>query len=183
MHEMFVLTVPVLEKIIRPILVYLLLVALVRVFGKRELAQLNPFDLIVLLCLSNTLQNAIIGNDNTVTGGALGAVSLLGINWLMVRALYNRPRLQAMVEGRPTPLIKGGKVLEDALRSQVLTHEELRSAIHRQGFAGIKEVEEVILEPSGTFGIKPKELAMDPNSAILAKLEAIEKQLAAMAKP
>lgn len=179
---MFVLTIPWLEKVARPILVYLLLVALVRIFGKRELAQLNPFDLIVLLCLSNTLQNAIIGNDNTVTGGALGAFSLLAINWVTVRVLYHRPRLQAVVEGRPTPLIKNGKVIEDALKAQVLTHDELRAAIHRQGFAGLKEVEEVVLEPAGTFGIKPKDRALDPDSEIIARLEAIERHLGSLAR-
>src|ERR1700760_4838457 len=77
----------VLEKIIRPILVYLFLVSLLRIFGKRELAQLNPFDLVVLLCLSNTVQNAIIGEDNTVTGGIVGVFSLLGVNWLLTRVL------------------------------------------------------------------------------------------------
>ena len=79
--NMFVLTIPWLEKIIRPTIVYFALVLLLRAFGKRELAQLNPFDLVVLLCLANTLQNAIIGNDNTVVGGLIGAFSLLLVNW------------------------------------------------------------------------------------------------------
>src|SRR6266849_10996612 len=77
LHDMFVVSLPVAEKIIRPILVYVALVILLRVFGKRELAQLNPFDLVVLLSLSNTVQNAIIGDDNSVTGGIIGAVTLL----------------------------------------------------------------------------------------------------------
>jgi hypothetical protein len=100
-QDMFHLPLPVLEKLLRPVLVYLVLVALLRMFGKRELAQLNPFDLVVLLSLSNTVQNAIIGDDNSVTGGVIGAFSLLAINWLVVRALFRSPRLTRMLEGRP----------------------------------------------------------------------------------
>jgi uncharacterized membrane protein YcaP (DUF421 family) len=84
-NDMFVIGLPILEKILRPILVYLALVVLLRIFGKRELAQLNPFDLVVLLSLSNTVQNAIIGNDNSVTGGIIGAITLLATNYLVVR--------------------------------------------------------------------------------------------------
>ncbi len=83
--SMFHLPVPVLEKILRPVIVYVFLVACLRIFGKRELAQLNPFDLVVLLTLSNAVQNAIIGDDNSITGGLIGAFSLLIINWIVVR--------------------------------------------------------------------------------------------------
>ena len=88
LDSMFHLPLPLVEKILRPVVVYLALVLLLRVFGKRELAQLNPFDLVVLLSLSNTVQNAIIGEDNSVTGGIIGAVSLLTINWMVVRILF-----------------------------------------------------------------------------------------------
>ena len=89
--DMFVLTLPWAEKILRPVLVYLVLIVGLRLSGKRELAQLNPFDLIVLLTLSNTVQNAIIGDDNTVTGGVIGAATLLTINYLLVRFLFGLP--------------------------------------------------------------------------------------------
>ena len=92
-NDMFVIALPVLEKILRPVLVYLALVVLLRIFGKRELAQLNPFDLVVLLSLSNTVQNAIIGNDNSVTGGLIGALTLLATNYLVVRFLFRHRRL------------------------------------------------------------------------------------------
>src|SRR5512147_2594750 len=88
LRDMFVLSVPVLEKVLRPWLVYIFLVVGLRVFGKRELAQINTFDLIVLLTLSNTVQNAIIGDDNTVAGGVIGAISLLALNYLVVRFLF-----------------------------------------------------------------------------------------------
>src|ERR1700735_1639849 len=100
-NEMFSLPLPILEKIARPVIVYVFLVLLLRVFGKRELAQLNPFDLVVLLMLSNTVQNAVIGNDNSVTGGLIGAFSLLGTNYLVVRFLFKHRRIDQILEGSP----------------------------------------------------------------------------------
>ena len=91
--HMFALGLPVLEKVLRPIAVYLFLVVGLRLAGKRELAQLNPFDLIVLLTLSNTVQNAIIGDDNSITGGLIGAATLLLVNWVVVRFLFAHPAL------------------------------------------------------------------------------------------
>src|SRR5580700_4840201 len=104
--HMFQLPLPILEKLLRPIVVYLVLVLLLRIFGKRELAQLNPFDLVVLLSLSNTVQNAIIGDDNSVTGGIIGAFSLLAINWFVVRVLFRSRRLTRALEGRAVVLIQ-----------------------------------------------------------------------------
>src|SRR5215831_5809209 len=109
-HDLLHPDVSVLEKIIRPILVYLFLVVSLRLAGKRELAQLNPFDLVVLLTLSNAVQNAIIGNDNSVTGGIVGATTLLVINYIVVRFLYSHERLDRLVEGDAELLIENGKV-------------------------------------------------------------------------
>src|SRR5689334_3968511 len=97
-NDMFALMVPVLEKMFRPVAVYAVLVVLLRIFGKRELAQLNPFDLVVLLSLSNTVQNAIIGNDNSITGGVIGAFTLMATNYLVVRFLFRHRRLDELVE-------------------------------------------------------------------------------------
>src|SRR5260221_4352704 len=108
--DMFVLGGPILEKILRPVIVYIFLIVGLRLSGKRELAQLNPFDLIVLLTLSNTVQNAIIGNDNSVTGGIIGAASLLAVNYLVVRFLYDHRKIDQLVEGRADVFIKDGKV-------------------------------------------------------------------------
>ena len=99
--EIFALGAPLVEKMLRPMLVYAFLVVVLRVFGKRELAQLNPFDLVVLLSLSNTVQNAIIGNDNSLTGGLVGAFTLLAMNYLVVRFLFRHRRLDQIFEGRP----------------------------------------------------------------------------------
>src|SRR5207249_5901215 len=124
MHEiwkdLFVLGIPLLEKILRPILVYAFLVVSLRLSGKRELVQLNPFDLVVLLTLSNTVQNAIIGDDNTVTGGVIGATSLLVVNYLVVRFLYQHRKLDQLVEGRADVLIEDGKVKTHNLKQELI---------------------------------------------------------------
>src|ERR1700690_973820 len=109
--DMFVLAIPVAEKILRPVVVYLFLVVGLRLAGKRELAQLNPFDLVVLLTLSNTVQNAIIGDDNSVTGGVVGAATLLLVNYLVVRFLFRHEELDRLVEGEATVLIEHGRIL------------------------------------------------------------------------
>src|ERR1700692_1544311 len=108
--DMFVLALPLAEKILRPIVVYFFLVIGLRLAGKRELAQLNPFDLVVLLTLSNTVQNAIIGDDNTVTGGFIGAATLVLVNYLFVRFLYSHPKIDEAIEGKTDVLIEGGKL-------------------------------------------------------------------------
>jgi uncharacterized membrane protein YcaP (DUF421 family) len=159
-HEMwgqiFTVGVPVAEKILRPMIVYAFLVVILRVFGKRELAQLNPFDLVVLLSLSNTVQNAIIGNDNSLTGGLIGAFTLVGVNYLVVRFLFRHRRLDQVFEGKPTVLVEGGKIVRHALSRELLTHAELLTVVHRQGFNSLQEVERCILEPGGTFFIQGK---------------------------
>jgi uncharacterized membrane protein YcaP (DUF421 family) len=149
--SMFHLHLSILEKILRPMIVYLCLIVFLRIFGKRELAQLNPFDLVVLLSLSNTVQNAIIGDDNSITGGIIGALSLLTINWALSRALFYMPRLNETLEGSSTTLIENGVIDEKALRSETLTELELMSVLHKQGIDSVAEVAKCVLEPNGTF--------------------------------
>jgi uncharacterized membrane protein YcaP (DUF421 family) len=155
-HEIFDVGTPVLEKILRPVIVYIFLVVLLRIFGKRELAQLNPFDLVVLLSLSNTVQNAIIGNDNSLSGGIIGAFTLLAVNYIVVRFLFRHRRLDQVFEGKPTTIIDQGKIVKSALSKELLTHSELMTVLHRQGFDGLEEVERCVLEPGGTFHIQRK---------------------------
>jgi len=180
--HMFNLPLPILEKVLRPVIVYLVLIVLLRIFGKRELAQLNPFDLVVLLSLSNTVQNAIIGEDNSVTGGVIGAFGLLAINWLVVRTLYSSPRLTRIVEGRSTVLIRDGQIDKKAVKRESLTHEELVEVIHKQGFERLSQVKRCELEPNGTFYLE----AFDPSSAdkqhkeLLDRLEALTREVAAL---
>lgn len=157
LHDMLHLPIPVLEKILRPIIVYLTLILLLRVFGKRELAQLNPFDLVVLLSLSNTVQNAIIGDDNSLSGGIIGACALLSANWLVNRVLYAMPRLNDAIQGKATVLVRDGKVDKEAMQREILTREELVEVLHKQGVRGLGDVKQCTLEPSGTFYVESKE--------------------------
>ena len=182
-NDMFALVVPIAEKVLRPIIVYLALVILLRIFGKRELAQLNPLDLVVLLTLSNTVQNAIIGNDNTISGGVLEAVTLMATNYLVVRFLFRHRRLDQIVEGKPTTLIERGKVQHKNLARELLTHSELLTVLHRQGFDDVDEVEQCVLEPSGTFAVKRKVPAQDDiqYAELVRRLESIDTRLAALA--
>src|SRR4029434_476368 len=155
--DMFTLGVPVLEKVLRPIMVYLFLVVSLRVFGKRELAQLNPFDIVVLLSLANTVQNAIIGDDNSVTGGLIGAFSLLSVNYLVVRFLFRHRRLDQMLEGTATTLIDNGKLKQDALAKELMTVSDLRTVAHRQGFKHLQDIKKCVLEPDGDIYIEGKD--------------------------
>ncbi len=180
--HMFTMPLPILEKLLRPVIVYLVLVLLLRLFGKRELAQLNPFDLVVLLSLSNTVQNAIIGDDNSVTGGVIGAFSLLAINWLVVRVLFRSRRLTRALEGRATLLVRNGQIDQKALNRESLTREELLAVIHRQGFESLHQVRRCELEPNGTFYVE----AFDPSTAdkhhaeLLEKIDALRREVAAL---
>jgi uncharacterized membrane protein YcaP (DUF421 family) len=178
LHHMFAVPIPLLEKIIRPVIVYLFLVILLRIFGKRELAQLNPFDLVVLLSLSNTVQNAIIGDDNSVAGGLIGAVSLLVINYLVVRFLFRHRRLDQLVEGKPAVLVRNGKIDKHNLARELITTAELTVMIRRQGFDSLEDLEEVILEPGGGFIMKAKKPTHDQH--VDSKLDAILTELAAI---
>jgi uncharacterized membrane protein YcaP (DUF421 family) len=177
--DMFVLKIPVLEKIVRPILVYLFLVLMLRVFGKRELAQLNPFDLVVLLSLSNTVQNAIIGDDNSLVGGLVGAFSLLSMNYLVIRFLFKHRRLDQIVEGNPTVLIEKGKVVQDNLAKELMTQSELATIAHRQGFPHLRDVERCILEPGGNFRVEGKEPGAPDrrHQELLQQLDLMNKKL------
>ncbi len=178
--DIFVVAIPVAEKVLRPVLVYLALVVLLRVFGKRELAQLNPFDLVVLLSLSNTVQNAIIGNDNSLSGGLIGAVTLLVTNYLVVRFLFRHRRLDELVGGSSTVLIDSGCVVNKNLAKELLTRSELMTVLHRQGFSDVDEVENCVLEPSGTFAIKRKDPPTSDlqHSEVLRRLTEIDRKLA-----
>ena len=178
--DLFVLGLPVAEKVLRPVIIYFFLVLGLRFAGKRELAQLNPFDFVVLMTLSNTVQNGIIGDDNSVTGAILGASSLLLVNYVVVRLLFGHEKLEHLVEGDSTVLIDGGRVLHDRLKAELITLPELESAAHKQGFAGLDEVDRAVLEPGGTISFFRKN--PDPDTvqfqALTARLDGIASTLA-----
>jgi uncharacterized membrane protein YcaP (DUF421 family) len=178
--DMFVLAVPLAEKILRPIFIYVFLVVGLRLAGKRELAQLNPFDLVVLLTLSNTVQNAIIGDDNSVTGGIIGAATLLLVNSLVVRFLYNHEKIDRLVEGEPCLLIEDGKIRQEQLAREVLTRQELQAVANRQGIGNLDEVDRAVLEPSGTISFIVKKPLPDEmrHQELMHLLERVSDELA-----
>jgi uncharacterized membrane protein YcaP (DUF421 family) len=160
-RDMFVLGLPLAEKILRPIFVYAFLVISLRLSGKRELVQLNPFDLVVLLTLSNTVQNAIIGDDNSVSGGIIGATSLLAVNYLVVRFLYGHKRIDQLVEGSADVLIENGTVRLERLKKELISPTQLEAAARKQGFESLNDVQKCILEPGGNLTFIGKKPATD----------------------
>jgi uncharacterized membrane protein YcaP (DUF421 family) len=178
--DMFVITLPILEKILRPVIVYFFLVLMLRLSGKRELVQLNPFDLVVLLTLSNTVQNAIIGDDNSVSGGVLGASSLLAVNYLTVRFLYKHKKLDQIVEGKADILIENGKLRPEHLKNELITTAQLEAAARKQGFGSLSEVDQCSLEPGGTLsfiGKKPDADALR-HKELLDRIDKLKEELA-----
>jgi uncharacterized membrane protein YcaP (DUF421 family) len=167
---------------VRPVLVYIFLIVGLRLAGKRELAQLNPFDLVVLLTLSNTVQNAIIGSDNSVTGGVIGATTLLVVNYIVVRFVFKYEKLDRLIEGSADMLIEHGEVKEARMKKELITHAELLSAAHKQGFATLDEIDCAILEPGGTISFFAKKPSTDDerHAALLAELAQIKEQLAGL---
>src|SRR6516225_2284757 len=184
MHEiwkdMFVLGLPLAEKILRPMIVYAFLVVSLRLSGKRELVQLNPFDLVVLLTLSNTVQNAIIGEDNSVTGGIIGATSLLVANYLVVRFLYGHRSLDQLIEGKADVLIEDGKVKTQHLKRELITMAQLEAAARKQGFESLSEVLQCVLEPGGTISFIGRKPGVDEarHGELLKKFDALTAELA-----
>jgi uncharacterized membrane protein YcaP (DUF421 family) len=181
-HNMFVLGLPIGEKILRPVLVYLFLIVGLRLAGKRELAQLNPFDLVVLLTLSNTVQNAIIGTDDTVTGGVIGASTLLFVNYVLVRFISRHEKLERFIEGDPDVLIEGGRITADCLQKEAISVLELEAAAHKQGFASLDEIDRAVLEPNGSIAFFAKKPNPDiaRHDEIMQRLDQITAQLAAL---
>jgi len=180
--HMFHIPLPLLEKIIRPALVYLSLILLLRAFGKRELAQLNPFDLVVLLTLSNTVQNAIIGEDNSLSGGLLGAVSLLTMNWMVNRTLFWLPKVRSFILGQRTVLIEDGEIDQTAMKREIMTQDELMGVLHRNGVHSPEDLKLCSLEPSGNFYLNKKEDATPTAhfEALMKKMEELSAEIAAL---
>ena len=174
-HNLFVPELSIAEKILRPVLVYAFLVVAVRLAGRRELAQLNSFDLVVLLMLANTVQNATIGNDNSLLGGLIGVSALLVINYVVVRFLYRYRSVDRLLEGGPVELIRGGKVLSDHLGREAITEEELMEAIRKQGLASAADVDRAVLETGGTISVVVRKPT--PTEERLHRFEGVLKEI------
>jgi uncharacterized membrane protein YcaP (DUF421 family) len=148
-HDIFHLQVSFGEKVVRAVLVYVFLVAALRVVGKRELGQANTLDLVVLLLVANAVQNGIIGNDVSVTGAVIGALTLFAVNELFTRTAYVSPLVSRVLEGDPSTLIRNGKPIQKALFRAGISLPELRAIARRQGFGDLGEVHTALLETNG----------------------------------
>lgn len=169
------------EKAVRTVLVYLVILVLLRWGGRRELAQLNTFDLVVMLLLANVVQNAIIGPDNSVSGAAFGAAVLLAVNALVVRAASLSSRLGRLLEGTPVILARDGQWLPSEVRRSGLNRADLDVAVKRQGGDDVSETTSVSLEPSGSLLVSLREgdQAADKNdvAALRAEIAALRQEL------
>jgi uncharacterized membrane protein YcaP (DUF421 family) len=175
LHHLVHLGISPAEKAVRTAAVYITLLVLLHIAGKRQLAQLNSFDLVVLLLLSNVVQNAIIGDDNSLLGGLLGAVILLAANGLLVRFAFMSPRFGKAIQGGATVVARDGRVDDEQLRKLAITHEELVAGLRRQGLE-LDDTLKVTLEPEGTFNATPRpKPSLDD---VMRKLDEIEQKLA-----
>jgi uncharacterized membrane protein YcaP (DUF421 family) len=150
---MFNMTVPWWELVLRSVLVYGFLIALLRVTGKRQVGQLAPFDLVLLLVLSNAVQNSMNGGDNSLTGGLISAATLVIINYAVGYATFRSKRFEELIEGRPQVLIHNGKLYKDVMAKAQLTHHELHAALRQAGCAEISHCMSAMLENNGSISV------------------------------
>ncbi len=180
-HEIFVVQVPVAEKVLRTVFVYATIVLLFRLSGKRGLASLNTLDFVVIFLLSNVVQNAIIGNDTSFTGGAIGAATLVAVNAAVNRLVLHSPRAARLLEGKPTTVIKDGVPQEPAMRRLALRAQDLEHAVRLQNGDSVDEMQTGVLEPSGqlVLSLKPAEQSATKADVdqILTRLAAIDARL------
>lgn len=177
--DLFVPGVSIVEKVIRTVLVYGFLILLLRIAGKRTLGQITSFDLVVLLLLSNTVQNAIIGNDNSLLGGLIGAVVLIVGDYVVVRVMYNHRRVDRLIEGGTSILVHHGKIVDANMKRQLITPAELQSAARKQGISRLEDVRCARLETGGavTFELESPTEHDKHLADLIARLERIEKTL------
>lgn len=150
---MWNISVPWWEIVVRGVIVYIFLLTLLRITGKRQVGQLAPFDLVLLLVLSNSVQNSMNAGDNSLIGGLLSATTLIVLNLLVGMATYRSKKLEAIIEGRPQVIIHNGKLFEDVMANAKLTHHELDAALRQTGCNSIEDVHSAILENNGSISV------------------------------
>ncbi|MFI5756667.1 DUF421 domain-containing protein [Streptomyces sp. NPDC051569] len=170
-HDLTSIQIPIAEKIVRTVAVYALIVVLFRLSGKRGLANLNTFDFVVIFLLSNVVQNAVIGNDDSLLGGVIGAVTLVTINVLLNRWLAHDERAVRLVEGRPSTVIEDGHLLPDALKHLALRPSEIEHAVRLQSGEAVDDVAVGRLEPDGQLVMVLKPPQQGATRADIARLD------------
>ena len=171
-HSLFADQIPFLEKVLRTVAVYALILVIFRMIGKRSIGALNTMDFVVMFLLSNVVQNAIIGNDDSLIGGAIGALTLVGLNALVDRLAFRYPAVRIFLEGRPVDVISDGHADEAALRRLGMREEELDHAIRMQNGDDVSEVATGVLEPGGQLILTLKPADQDADHADIAALKA-----------
>ncbi len=156
MLKIFIPKISIAEKVLRSIVVYLFLLLAFRFTGKRQVGQLTPFDLVVLLIISNVVQNAVVGNDNSLGGGLLGAVTILALNYAVAEVAYRSKRARRLLEAQPTLLIHNGCILHENLRRERVTLDELLAALRRNGVVEPTEVRFAVSEENGGISVVPR---------------------------
>lgn len=156
---MWNMTVSWWELVVRGVVVYIFLLVMLRISGKRQVGQLAPFDLVLLLVLSNAVQNSMNAGDNSLIGGLISAATLIGANYLMGLATFRNKTLEAIVEGRPQILIHNGNLYEDEMARAKLTHHELNAALRRAGCDCVEDVHTAILENNGAISVVSRKTA------------------------
>lgn len=173
-HELFAQQIPLLEKVLRTVLVYAFLLVLIRLSGKRGLATMNTLDFIVVFLLANGLQNAIIGEDNSVTGGIVSSVTLVAINTGLRYLITFSPTAARVLQGKPTTVVENGHFDEHGLKKLGIRHSELDHAIRSQNGDSISEIQHGELTPSGQIVLS---LKVSEQSATKADVAALSEQL------
>lgn len=150
---MWQLSLPYWEFVVRGVVVYVFLSVLLRITSKRQIGQLAPFDMVLLLVLSNAVQNSMNGGDNSITGGVILAVTLIAINSLVAYLTRKSKRIALIVEGKPSVLIHNGKINEAELKKRGLTHHELNAALRAEGCLTVAHVLAAVLEANGRISV------------------------------
>ena len=151
------MTTPWYEILLRTFVVYLTVLVLLRLAGKRELGQMTPFDLVVILVIANAVQNAMTGGDNSLIGGILAASTLTIVKIAVGRWGSRVPFFRRLVASEPTLLLRDGKPLQEALDHERIDIEELEMAARQHGIADLKDVTAAVLEEDGSISIIPKD--------------------------
>lgn len=141
------------EKLLRSVVVYTFLLVAFRLCGKRQLGQLSAFDLVVLLIISNVVQNAVIGNDNSLGGGLLGATTILLLNLVVAYVTFRFKRADRLIEHSPTVLVRHGRILRGNLRRERLGPRDLRAALRHHGVVSIRDIRYAFLEEDGHVSV------------------------------
>ena len=154
---MWSMSLPWWEFLVRGAIVYLFLIVLLRFSGKRQVGQLAPFDLVLLLVLSNAVQNSMNGGDNSVIGGLISAVALVGLNWVIGYLTFRSKRLEQFIEGKPQIIIHDGHIYRDVMNRERLTQHELEAALRTAGCASVTDVHFAVLENNGQISVRRKD--------------------------